>query len=76
MAQAVRAAPIFTLYIQNIRLEGVNGTFLEIYFCRGNNELGGKGRFWGLDKIFWANGPIIGITGAGGGLIVKFFDKE
>ena len=39
-----------TLYIQNIKLEGVNRTNQHIYIWMGISRLRGKVQFWGLDK--------------------------
>jgi hypothetical protein len=44
-------AGVFTLYIQNIKLEGVNRTFFGIYISSGVNGLEKNGLVWGLDKI-------------------------
>jgi hypothetical protein len=44
-------AAVFTLYIQNIKLEGVNRTFFGTYISSGVNGLEKNGLVWGLDKI-------------------------
>jgi hypothetical protein len=46
------AVRISTLYIQDIKLDRVIGTFLEIYISGGISELAGNEWFRGLDKDF------------------------
>jgi hypothetical protein len=43
---------VLTLYIQNIKLEGVNVTFSRISISMRINQLRGNDRSRGLDRIF------------------------
>jgi len=46
----VGCAVVFTLYIQNSRLERVIGTFLETYIWQRISRLKEIAEVWGLDK--------------------------
>jgi len=55
-------AVVFILYIQNSRLEGVFGTFLENYIWARINGLSENAQLLGIDRDF----PVAGLSGGCG----------